>query len=205
MGSCMIHGLKQLSCPEKEWKIAPPDQRCARTETQDFHAHAKGSRAGSSFAVRNRSARSMRDDSIWRIMIDSHFPEQQPFDAAAPSRSFCSRRHVSHRRACFAQMSERMWTPRAAVVTSCFAVAISSLTGEYVAELILLDDTARPISDVARTKTFRIEGESITVAARFPGCPRASVPVPSCAHGKPVELRNAIGCLSGYDCAELSN
>lgn len=87
-----------------------------------------------------------------------------------------------------------------------FRAAVSLPAGQFVAELILLDDTGRPVSDVTRTKAFRIDGESHVVeAAHFPGCPSLAVPVPNCPNGKPVELRNAIGCLSGYDCAELSN
>ena len=87
-----------------------------------------------------------------------------------------------------------------------FRAAVSLGAGEYVADLMLLDDTGRPVSDVARTKTFRIgEQTRIAAAARFPGCPTVFVPIPKCPNGKPVELRNAIGCLSGYDCAELSN
>jgi hypothetical protein len=74
-------------------------------------------------------------------------------------------------------------------------------TGSYHAELILLDDSGRPISLVVATKAFRVDtGTSVVAAVDFPGCPDVRPPLPDCANATVVELRDAIGCLTGYGC-----
>jgi hypothetical protein len=80
-------------------------------------------------------------------------------------------------------------------------VAVALEPGVYHAELVLLDDIGRPISLVIASKAFHVGVESsVAAAVNFPGCPDVRPPLPDCGNKPVVELRDAIGCLTGYGC-----